>query len=83
METCECTSILISENDWTRNIRFEEYVTKGVIELQSKIMDGVIRKFLTVKKMREVRHSRRLHLYEITSDGFTIFTPHVGNWRKE
>jgi len=72
-----CTSILISETEWSKNDRFEEYVAKGVIELESKVMDGVIRKFLLIKKMREVRHSRRLHLYEITNKGFTIFTPTV------
>jgi KaiC/GvpD/RAD55 family RecA-like ATPase len=70
---CDCTAILITEAAWSRNDAFEEYVTKGVIELQSKVMDGVVRKFLLVKKMREVRHSRRLHLYEITNNGFTIF----------
>jgi len=72
---CDCTAILITETAWSKNGTFEEYVTKGVIELQSKVMDGIVRKFLLVKKMREVRHSRRLHLYEITNNGFTIFTP--------
>ncbi len=72
---CDCTAILISETAWSKNDAFEEYVTKGVIELQSKVMDGIVRKFLLVKKMREVRHSRRLHLYEITNNGFTIFAP--------
>jgi KaiC/GvpD/RAD55 family RecA-like ATPase len=77
MDAYNCTSILISETQWSKEHGFEEYVTKGVIELESKVMDGVIRKFLLVKKMREVRHSRRLHLYEITNNGFTIFTPTV------
>ncbi len=77
MGAYNCTSILISETEWSRNHGFEEYVTKGVVELESKVMDGVIRKFLLIKKMREVRHSRRLHLYEITNNGFTIFTPTV------
>jgi len=72
---CNCTAILITESAWSRQIPFEEYVAKGVIELSSKVMDGVVRKFLLVKKMREVRHSRRLHLYEITNKGFTLFTP--------
>jgi len=70
-----CTAVLISETAWSKNNAFEEYVTKGVIELLSKVMEGVVRKFLLVKKMREVRHSRRLHLYEITNEGFTLFTP--------
>jgi len=71
---CGCTVILITETAWSKNAPFEEYVTKGVIELRSKVMDGLVRKFLLVKKMREARHSRRLHLYEITNNGFTIFT---------
>jgi KaiC/GvpD/RAD55 family RecA-like ATPase len=72
-ENCGCTTLMITEAGWTKEDDFEEYVTRGVIELQVKMMDGVMRRFLLVKKMREVRHSRRLHLYEITRDGFTLF----------
>ena len=73
--SCDCTAILITENAWTKNVSYEEYVPKGVLELHSKMMEGTARKFLLVKKMREVSHSKRLHLYEITDRGFTIFTP--------
>jgi len=76
-EECGCTTILITEAGWATGNDFEEYVTKGVIELQVKVMDGVMRRFLLVKKMREVRHSRRLHLYEITKDGFALFSSSV------
>lgn len=77
MKSCECTSILISETGWFKDTRFEEYVPKGVIELYSKMMEGVNRKFLLIRKMREVRHSRKEHLYEITSKGFTLFIPRI------
>lgn len=73
--SCGCTAILITENAWSENVPYEEYVPKGVIELRSNMIEGVARKFLLVKKMREVRHSKRIHLYEITEEGFTIFTP--------
>ena len=73
-ETYGCTTIMITESGWAKGDDFEEYVTRGVIELQVKMMEGVMRRFLLIKKMREVRHSRRLHLYEITSNGFTLFT---------
>lgn len=73
--SCDCTAILITENAWTKNAPYEEYVPKGVFELHLKMIEGVARKFLLVKKMREVRHSRRMHLYEITDKGFTIFMP--------
>jgi len=73
--SCDCTAILITEAAWAKNVHYEEYVPKGVLELHSKMMEGVARKFLIVKKMREVRHSRRMHLYEITDKGFTIFAP--------
>jgi len=73
--SCGSTAILITENAWSKNAPYEEYVPKGVFELQSKLIEGVARKFLLIKKMREVRHSRRMHLYEITDKGFTIFTP--------
>ena len=73
--SCGCTAILITENAWSKNVPYEEYVPKGVIELQLKMIEGIARRFLLVKKMREVRHSKRIHLYEITDDGFTIFIP--------
>lgn len=72
---CDCTAILITEASWSKNAPHEEYVPKGVLELNLKMIEGIARKFLIVKKMREVRHSRRMHLYEITDKGFTIFTP--------
>lgn len=74
-ESCNCTTILITESNWTNNAPFEEYVPKGVIELSSKIMEGVSRKFLMIRKMREMRHSKSLHLYEITNKGFTLYRP--------
>lgn len=73
--SCDSTAVLITETAWSRNVPYEEYVPKGVFELQFKMIEGTARKFLLVKKMREVRHSKRVHLYEITDEGFTIFTP--------
>ncbi|MGQ9552147.1 MAG: RAD55 family ATPase [Candidatus Bathycorpusculaceae bacterium] len=73
--SCGCASILITEEGWSKHASYEEYVPKGVLELQLRFIEGVARKFLLIKKMREVRHSRRMHLYEITNSGFTIFTP--------
>ena len=73
--SCDCTAILITERAWSKNAPYEEYVPKGMFELHLKMMEGAARKFLLVKKMREVRHSRRMHLYEITDKGFTIFMP--------
>jgi KaiC/GvpD/RAD55 family RecA-like ATPase len=75
--SCNCTTILITETAWSKNVPYEEYVPKGVFELELRMIEGIARKFLLVKKMREVRHSRRTHLYEITDQGFTIFTPRV------
>ncbi|UCH56627.1 MAG: AAA family ATPase [Candidatus Bathyarchaeota archaeon] len=74
-DSCDCTVILISETDWSERLFYEEYVPKGVIELSTKMMEGIARKFLLIKKMREVRHSKREHLYEITDNGFTLFIP--------
>lgn len=73
-ENCGCTAILITEADWSKNFHYEEYVPKGVIELSFKMMEGISRKFLLITKMREMRHSKSLHLYEITNNGFTIFS---------
>jgi KaiC/GvpD/RAD55 family RecA-like ATPase len=74
-ENCGCTAIFITEADWSDKFPFEVYVPKGVIELSVKMMEGIARKFLLISKMREMRHSKSLHLYEITSRGFTIFRP--------
>lgn len=82
-ESCNCTTILITEADWSKNVPFEEYVPKGVIELSSKIMEGVSRKFLLISKMREMRHSKNLHLYEITKRGFTLFSPKKYEYEEE
>lgn len=73
-ENCGCTTILITEADWSKDFPYEEYVPKGVIELNFKMMEGISRKFLLITKMREMRHSKSLHLYEITNNGFTIFS---------
>lgn len=72
-DACNCTAILITENAWSDSVSYEEYVPKGVFELHSKMMEGTARKFLLIKKMREIHHSKRLHLYEVTKKGFTIF----------
>lgn len=74
-ESCGCTAIMITEADWSKNAPFEEYVPKGVIDLSTKMMEGISRKFLIISKMREIRHSKSQHLYEITNRGFTLFRP--------
>ena len=74
-ESCGCTVIMITEADWSKSVPFEEYVPKGVIDLRTKMMEGIARKFLMISKMREIRHSKSLHLYEITNRGFTLFRP--------
>lgn len=75
-ENCGCTVILISESGWSKNFPFEEYVPKGVIELRNMMIEGRMRKFLLITKMRETRHSKSQHLYEITHKGFTLFQPY-------
>lgn len=75
-ENCGCTAILISEAGWSINFPFEEYVPKGVIELSDTMIEGRTRKFLLITKMRETRHSKSQHLYEITHKGFTLFQPY-------
>jgi KaiC/GvpD/RAD55 family RecA-like ATPase len=74
-DSCGCTAILISETDWSERLTYEEYVPKGVIELSMKMMEGIARRFLLIRKMREVRHSKREYLYEITDNGFSLFIP--------
>jgi len=80
-ESCGCTALLITEVDWAQSVPFEEYVPKGVIELSTRMMEGTSRKFLMISKMREMRHSKSMHLYDITKRGFTLFRPN--KYKKE
>jgi KaiC/GvpD/RAD55 family RecA-like ATPase len=71
-----CTSVLISEIlSPNRLSRFgvEEFVTDGVIILNNMLVGGEYRRGINIWKMHNTDHSRKIHPYKITADGFTVF----------
>ena len=72
-----CTSILISEiiPGTKRLSRFgvEEFVSDGVILLHNFSIGGEYRRALSVWKMRSTEHSKKIHPYKISSEGFVVY----------
>ncbi len=70
-----CTSLVISEILSPKKLsRFgvEEFVTDGVIVLHSIFSDGEYKRGINVWKLRNSKHSRKIHPYNITSKGIVI-----------
>lgn len=74
-----CTSIMISEvlPNSSKLSRFgvEEFVSDSVILLQNILDNGEYKRGINVWKMRSTSHSRKIHPYKISSQGFEVF-PH-------
>lgn len=45
----------------------------NIIGLRYAIKDGIIERYLSVIKARSSNHSRKIHRYEITSEGVVIY----------
>jgi len=73
-----CTSILISETLPAQNSlsRFgvEEFVTDNVIVLYYNRLGSQFSRALAVWKMRGSEHSNRIHPYNISNKGITVFS---------
>jgi KaiC/GvpD/RAD55 family RecA-like ATPase len=73
-----CTSILISEvlTDNTESLsRFnvEEFVADGVVLLHNTLVSDEYRRGISIWKMRSTEHSKKIHPYRITNEGFVIY----------
>ncbi|MFH0949186.1 MAG: ATPase domain-containing protein [Candidatus Aenigmatarchaeota archaeon] len=72
-----CTSVLISEivpgKKSLSRFGVEEFVTDGVIILNNFFVSGEYRRGISIWKMRSTDHSRKLHPYKITNEGFVVF----------
>ena len=71
----DCTAIILSETDGTNISRFgiEEFVSDGVILLHTALVQDEYRRGLSVIKMRFTDHSKHIHPYKISSQGFIVF----------
>lgn len=73
----DCTSLIISEVLPGEHVlsRFgvEEFVTDGVILLHNLLVGGEYRRGVSVWKMRSTDHSRKIHPYRITEQGFVVY----------
>jgi KaiC/GvpD/RAD55 family RecA-like ATPase len=73
-----CTSILISEvltdnNESLSRFNVEEFVADGVILLHNVLVSDEYRRGISVWKMRSTEHSKKIHPYKITKEGFIIY----------
>lgn len=78
MKKNDCTTVMTSEilpgSSTLSRFGVEEFVTDGVIMLSSPLVDGEFKRALNIWKMRNVNHSRKLHVYNISDNGITVTT---------
>ena len=70
-----CTSLILSEtyNDNISRFGIEEFVCDGVILLHNILVNNDYRRGISVIKMRFTDHSKQIHPYKITPQGFIVF----------
>lgn len=72
-----CTALIISEvlpgEHMLSRFGVEEFVTDGVVLLHNLLVGGEYRRGVSVWKMRSTDHSRKIHPYRITQQGFTVY----------
>ncbi len=80
MRKNKCTTLITSEvlpgSNALSRFGVEEFVTDGVIALSTPFIDGEFKRTLSIWKMRNVNHSKKLHVYNINDRGITV-TPRV------
>jgi len=72
-----CTSIMISEiipgTGKLSRFGVEEFVSDGVILLHNLMLGGEYRRAVSIWKMRSTEHSKKIHPYKISSEGFKVY----------
>lgn len=72
-----CTSLLISEvlpgEHMLSRFGVEEFVTDGVVLLHNLLVGGEYRRGVSIWKMRSTDHSRKIHPYRISQQGFVVY----------
>jgi len=80
MSDTGCTSIIITDlrpSILERGFQFEEYITQGVILLQSTKKERQLIRALQIEKMRGIPHDTQLRPYQITDKGIEVFPKEV------
>ena len=73
-----CTSILISEvlnnvRDSLSRFNVEEFVADGVVLLHNSLVNNEYRRGISIWKMRSTDHSKKIHPYRISKQGFIVY----------
>ncbi|MGI0056022.1 MAG: RAD55 family ATPase, partial [Nitrosarchaeum sp.] len=73
LENYGVTSLIISEYSETNGIPLEWFVTSGIIQIDSQIIENTVKHTIQVKKLRGVKHSQQIHPIELGTDGLHVF----------
>jgi KaiC/GvpD/RAD55 family RecA-like ATPase len=77
MRKNNCTAVLASEivpgKHAISRFGVEEFITDGIIILHKILVNGQYKNGLSIWKMKDTDHSKRIHEYEITRKGFTVY----------
>ena len=73
LENYGVTSLIISEYSENNEIPLEWFVTSGIIQMGSQIIENTVRHTIQVKKLRGVKHSEQIHPIELETNGLNIF----------
>jgi circadian clock protein KaiC len=73
LENYGVTSLIISEYSENNEIPLEWFVTSGIIQMGSQIIENTVRHTIQVKKLRGVKHSEQIHPIELGTNGLNIF----------
>jgi len=73
LENYGVTSLIISEYSENNEIPLEWFVTSGIIQMDSQVIENTIRQTIQIKKLRGVEHSEQIHPIILGSDGLHIF----------
>lgn len=78
LEDQHCTSILISENNSTReNVPIEWYVASGIVLLHHVRKEETMERTIQVIKMRGTRHSEQIFPIKLGESGLQIMHPRL------
>jgi circadian clock protein KaiC len=72
LENYGVTSLIISEYSEDNGIPLEWFVTSGIIQMDSQIIENTVRHTIQVKKLRGVNHSEQVHPIELETNGLVI-----------
>jgi KaiC/GvpD/RAD55 family RecA-like ATPase len=74
LKNCGATSLLISQssNGTLSSDGVSEFICDGIIHIKYESIGGAFSRYLTVRKMREIKNNEDIHPLEINNDGVKI-----------